>query len=79
LEELEKGYLATGMQELGVLYRLLEMWSYLGQSIPGAERTLRKIRKSGSLSEYRSHVDWLLDGFEEREIIDTLRWDHKAF
>ncbi|MBQ1930672.1 MAG: tRNA-dihydrouridine synthase family protein, partial [Lachnospiraceae bacterium] len=28
LEELERGYLATGMQELGVLYRLLEMWSY---------------------------------------------------
>lgn len=79
LEELERGYLATGMQELGVLYRLLEMWSYLGQSIPGAERTLRKIRKSGSLAEYRSHVDWLLDGFEEREIIDTFRWDHKAF
>ena len=79
LEELERGYLATGMQELGVLYRLLEMWSYLGQSIPGAERTLRKIRKSGSLSEYRSHVEWLLDGFEEREIIDTLRWDHKQF
>ena len=79
LEELERGYLATGMQELGVLYRLLEMWSYLGQSIPGAERTLRKIRKSGSLAEYRSHVDWLLDGFEEREIIDTFRWDHKVF
>ncbi len=79
LEELESGYLATGMQELGVLYRLLEMWSYLGQTIPGAERTLRKIRKSGSLTEYHYQVQDLLNRFEEREIIDTLKWDHKMF
>ncbi len=79
LEELERGYLATGMQQLGVLYRLLEMWSYLGQCIPGAERTLRKIRKSGSLAEYRGQVEDLLDRFVEREVIDTLRWDHKPF
>lgn len=79
LEEIEKGYLDQGMQELGVLHRLLEMWSYLGQTIPGADRVLKKIRKSGSLAEYRGQISSLLARFEERKELQNFCWEHTEF
>ncbi|MDE7435799.1 MAG: tRNA-dihydrouridine synthase family protein [Lachnospiraceae bacterium] len=39
-----------------VLFKMKELWSYLGYSLPGAERTLKKIRKSSRLEEYTATV-----------------------
>lgn len=39
-----------------VLFKMKELWSYLGYSFPGAERTLKKIRKSSRLEEYTAAV-----------------------
>lgn len=39
-----------------VLFKMKELWAYLGYSFPGAERTLKKIRKSGHLEEYTAAV-----------------------
>lgn len=47
-------------EELGggsaVLFRMKELWSYMGESFPGSDKALKKIRKAKNLSEYRSAV-----------------------
>lgn len=39
-----------------VLFKMKELWSYLSYSFPGAERTMKKIRKSSRLEEYTAAV-----------------------
>lgn len=55
-EELLAGY----MEELGggspVLFKMKELWSYMGGSFPEKEQALKKIRKAKSLPEYRMAV-----------------------
>lgn len=43
-----------------VLFKMKELWSYLGSSFPNAEYTLKKIRKSSRLEEYTAAVAELL-------------------
>lgn len=43
-----------------VLFKMKELWSYLSYSFPGAERTMKKIRKSSRLEEYTAAVAELL-------------------
>ena len=37
-----------------------EIWSYLGQSFPGHEKVLKKIRKAERLEQYTAAVGELL-------------------
>lgn len=60
LDELEAGYCAVMSGEKNVLYRLMEVWSYLSNSFDEPERIRRRIRKAGSLAEYERVIKELL-------------------
>ena len=47
-----RGYLESYGDEHGVLCRMKELWSYLGESFPGEERTLRAMKKAKKLGEF---------------------------
>lgn len=61
LDELLAGYAGVMKEERNILCRLLEMWSYLGTCFEGSQKTLKKMRKAGSLREYESLVKEILD------------------
>lgn len=73
LDELLAGYRAVMAEEKNILFRLLEMWSYLGQSIPGSERLLKKMRKIRSLAEYEFLVKELLRLYESHGIRESMQ------
>lgn len=56
LDELFGGYRGIIPEDKNILYRLLEVWTYLARSFPEGDKLLKKIRKSKSLAEYRSVV-----------------------
>lgn len=52
-------YRSTALGEVNTLFKMKELWSYMGQLFSGDERMTRKIRKAGSDSEYLSAVEKL--------------------
>lgn len=66
LDEVLQGYRTVMAGDKNILFRLLEMWSYLGQSIPGSEKLLKKMRKAGSISEYEYLTKEILALYECR-------------
>ena len=52
--------MALGMGEKNVLFKMKEIWCYLGKSFPGQEKTLKSIRKAERLDRYRAAVEELL-------------------
>lgn len=59
-EELYRGYLALDMGEKNVLFKMKEVWCYLGDSFPGHEKSLKKIRKAQHLDRYEEAVSELI-------------------
>ena len=47
-----RGYLESFGDEHAVLCRMKELWSYLGESFPGEERTLKTMKKAKKLGEF---------------------------
>ena len=60
LTQLLEDYMALGMGEKNVLFKMKESWWYLGKSFPGQEKTLKSIRKAERLDRYRAAVEELL-------------------
>ncbi len=60
LEELEAGYRAVMSGDKNVLYRLMEVWSYLSNSFDEPEKIRRRIRKAANLAEYEQIIKELL-------------------
>ena len=60
LTQLLEDYMALGMGEKNVLFKMKEIWCYLGKSFPGQEKTLKSIRKAERLDRYRAAVEELL-------------------
>lgn len=65
LERLAADYAETLSGERDVLFRLKELWFYLGRLFPGGGAELKKIRKAQSLPEYRASVRSLLKSLDE--------------
>ncbi|MCI9168254.1 MAG: tRNA-dihydrouridine synthase family protein [Dorea sp.] len=59
-DQLYEDYRALGMGDKNVLFKMKELWCYLGQSFPGREKTLKKIRKAERLDRYEAAVEELL-------------------
>lgn len=62
------GYRGVISGDRNVLFRMKELWSYMGCSFQDSRKHLKKIRKAGSLADYRSAVSCL---FAERELAET--------
>lgn len=64
-EDVMQGYLAVMSGERNTLFRMKELWSYLGTSFTEPEKYMKKIRKAQRVSEYEAVVDAL---FREQEL-----------
>lgn len=47
-----------------ILYKMKEIWVYLGKLFPGGEKYLKKIKKSNRLTEYEAAMQTLFDNCE---------------
>lgn len=64
LDEVLRGYCSEMQGDRNVLFRLLEMWSYLGRMIPDSDKLQKKMRKAKSLSEYEYLAREMLTHYE---------------
>ena len=56
-DEILEGYIKIMSGDTNTLYKMKELWTFMIQSFENSERYLKKIRKAGSVSEYRIAVD----------------------
>ena len=59
-DRLYEDYRALGMGDKNVLFKMKEIWCYLGKSFPEKEKVLKKIRKAERLEKYEAAVEELL-------------------
>ncbi len=67
-EELLSGYQREMEGERNVLFRLKELWSYMGDGFAGAEKLLKKIKKSSRLPEYRAAAEEIIRSCQIRDM-----------
>ena len=63
LEQIKCDYLEVGMGEKSTLFKLKELWAYMGQNAPDAKKALKRIRKSQSMADYDSASREALEDF----------------
>lgn len=51
------GYLSIMSGDMNTLYKMKDLWTFLGQSFDGAEKYLKAIRKARTVSDYRLAVN----------------------
>lgn len=56
-DEIYYGYLSIFSGEKDAVMHMKEIWGFLGNSFPGREKTLKKIRKCQNYAEYKILVD----------------------
>lgn len=56
-DEILEGYVKIMSGDTNTLYKMKELWTFMIQSFENGEKHLKKIRKAGSISEYRIAVD----------------------
>ena len=59
-DQLYHDYMELGIGEKNVLFKLKEVWCYLGNLFPGNEKVLKKIKKAERLDRYCAAVSELL-------------------
>lgn len=60
-QELLEGYREIMSGDQNTLFKMKELWTYLGESFPGREKALKKIRKAGSIAQYEAAVREVFD------------------
>lgn len=55
-QELLDGYRKIMSGDQNVLFKMKELWTYFGESFPGKEKALKKIRKAGNLAQYEAAI-----------------------
>lgn len=61
LDRLTDDYIRVLSGERDVLFKMKELWFYLGKLFPDGEKHLKKIRKSQKLPEYKTAVNTLIN------------------
>ena len=61
-EEVLDTYLSMYGSEKNALFKMKEMWSYMGSLVPEEKKALKQIRKTNSMQEYRLLARKLLQG-----------------
>ena len=57
------GYQEAIPGDRNVLFKMKELWTYLGSQFKGQERILKKIKKSTQIRDYEEVTDQLFDGY----------------
>ncbi len=55
-QELLDGYRKIMSGDQNALFKMKELWAYFGESFPGKEKALKKIRKAVSMAQYEAAV-----------------------
>lgn len=63
LEQIKNDYLEASMGEKNTLFKLKELWAYMGMNCPDAKKALKRIRKSQNMAEYDSASREALEDF----------------
>lgn len=58
-DRIYEDYRALNMGDKNVLFKMKEIWCYMGKSFPGCEKTLKKIRKAEHLNRYEAAIEEL--------------------
>ncbi len=56
-DRLYEDYRSLGMGDKNVLFKMKEIWCYLGQSFPGCEKQLKRIKKAEKADRYEEAVN----------------------
>lgn len=56
-DEILEGYIQIMSGDTNTLYKMKELWTFMIQSFENPGKHLKKIRKAGSITEYRTAVD----------------------
>ena len=56
-DEIYAGYREIMSGDKNTLFKMKELWSYMGESFPGAEKQIKQIKKANRLSEYENAVN----------------------
>lgn len=62
LEELLEGYRKLMSGEVPVLYRMKEIWAFLGEYFPEEEKSRKKIKKANTIAQYKAAVTEIFAG-----------------
>ncbi len=65
LEDLKESYREILYGERDVLFKLVDVWHYVGYHFPEQEKELKKIRRSKNLREYQENVDRIMEFWKE--------------
>lgn len=61
-DRLYEEYRSLNMGDKNVLFKMKEVWCYLGQSFPGCEKQLKRIKKAEKADRYLAAVDRCFEG-----------------
>lgn len=67
-DRIYEGYKSTLSGDTNVLYKMKELWIYLGSSFADSAKYIKKIKKSDRLSDYEDAVSRL---FEEQDVLGS--------
>ena len=59
-DQIYEDYQRISMGDKNVLFKMKELWCYLGHHFPGCEKQLKKIRKAERLDRYEAAVAEIL-------------------
>lgn len=59
LKQILRDYLEISLGEKNTLFKMKELWCYMGRLFPGQEKLLKKIKKAQRVAEYEMVVDEL--------------------
>ena len=65
-DEILDGYVRILSGDRNVLFRMKELWSYMGSQFSNPDKYVKKMKKAGSIAEYQAVVNRL---FEEQELV----------
>lgn len=58
-DRLYEDYRSLGMGDKNVLFKMKEIWCYLGRSFPGCEKQVKRIKKAEKLDRYEEAVNFI--------------------
>lgn len=69
---LAEAYRERYREDKNTLFRMKELWYYIGKAYPGEERLIRKVKRAGTLAEYLDASDAVFASGEPEEIAGAL-------
>lgn len=63
-------YRTLNFGDRNVLFKMKEIWCYMGRMFPGGERLLKKVKKADTIKGYKTYVDELFSSYYRKAEIE---------